>query len=240
MKLVALFLVGCTGGSPLVESSPQVELTADPGNVAGGPLVRLKLTTWNHLAALGDAAESGQITATLDGDPLVLDPSSGYYGNRDSFIAAYIPSAQRSRTDHPTSSIVSVTDQETTWTVTIADLLSNDLQPAGPIVASQPVTLVWPSAASASPYSTIDWACAEIAERDAACQGQQHDDPGIRIAQQYIHVDVPSVLGDYMVITSQRETHPNATNGPMFLTSILNKTSTVFDDGRELPPFGSN
>jgi hypothetical protein len=231
MKL-ALALVlgsGCTAGSPLVESAPQVELTADPGNVAGGPLIELKLTTWNHLAVLGDATESGQIVATLDGDELVLDGNTGYHGTNGSYIAAFTPSAERSRTDHPASSTVSVTDQDTTWTVTIQNLLTNDLQPSGPLVANQPDTFVWPSAASPDPWSTIDWACVDVAQDSACHYNDEVQDPGVTIEQQYVHVDVPANAGDAIVVTGQRFVSPTASNGPTFFISIRNRVSANFD-----------
>jgi hypothetical protein len=231
MKL-ALALVlgsGCVGGSPLVESGPQVELTADPGNVLGGPLIRLELTTWNHLAVLGDATASGQIVATRDGDELVLDDSTGYRGNNDSYIAAFIPTTERSRTDHPASSIVTVTDHDTTWTVTIPNLLTNDLQPSGPLVANQPDTFVWPSAASPDPWSTIDWACIDVANDSACHYSDEVHDPGITIEQQYVHVDVPANAGDDIVVTGQRFVNPTASNGPTFFISILNRTSANFE-----------
>lgn len=232
MKL-ALALVlgsGCAASSPLVDTRPQIEITADPGNVAGGPVFRIKLTTWNHLAVLADAAESGQLVVTLDGETLPLEPASrSYHDGQDAYIAAYSSGSSRSRTDPPTSSTVSVTDQETTWTATIADLFTNDLHPTGPIVANQPDTLVWPSAATSGPYSAIEWACIDVAKRDAACQGEEVDDPGITIMKQYVLIDLPADSGDGVVITGSRRADASVSDDEYFLTSILNRWSANFD-----------
>lgn len=232
MKLaIALVLgSGCVASSPLLDTRPQIEITADPGNVTDGPLFRITLTTWNHLAVLADAAESGQLVVTLDGEPLPLEPGSrSYHDGQDAYVAAFSSGSSRSRTDRPTSSTVSVTDQETTWTATIADLFTNDLQPTGPMVANQPDTLVWPSAATDRPYSTIEWACIDVAKRDAACHGEAADDPGITIMQQYVHVDIDAVPGDGVVITGSRRVDVSVPDDEYFMTSILDRWSAKFD-----------
>jgi hypothetical protein len=232
MKLALAVVLGsgCTASSPLVDTSPQIQITADPGNVAGGPLFRITLTTWNHLAVLADAAESGQLVVTLDGDTLPLEPAShSYHDGQDAYVAAYSSGSSRSRTDPPTSSTVTVTDQESTWTATIAGLFTNDLQPTAPIVANQPDTMVWPSAASAGPYSAIEWACIDVAKRDAACQGEDVDDPGIAIMKQYVLLDLPAASGDGIVITGSRRADATVSDDEYFLVSILNRWAANFD-----------
>ena len=224
MKLAVLVLVGCTGGSPLVDSGPQVELVADPGNTSGGPLLRLTLTSWVHPTMLGDATEAGQIEATLDDVPLVIDPSSSYAGSHDSYTAAFVMTTERARVDHPTASKITITDHETTWTVAIPDLLTNDLR----AIAND--ALVWPSAATSDPWSTIDWICIDVAARDAACESADVPNPQITIDQQYVHFDVAASRGDQLTITGQRFAHPTATgDGPTVFASIRNRYAATLE-----------
>jgi len=230
LALVVVLGTGCTASSPLMDTAPQIEITADPGNVTTGSLFRITLTTWNHLAVLADAAQSGQLVVTLDGETLALEPESlDYHDGQNAYVAAYSSGSSRSRTDPPTSSTVSVTDQETTWTATIADLFTNDLQPTGPMVANQPATLIWPSAATSGPYSAIEWACIDVATRGAACQGEEVDDPGIMIMKQYVHVDIAAVAGDSVVITGSRRADTAVPGGAYFIVSVLNRWSANFD-----------
>jgi hypothetical protein len=232
MKLALALVLGsaCTTSSPLVETGPQIEITADPGNVSDGPLFRITLTTWNHLAVLADAAESGELVVTLDGETLPLEPASrSYHDGQDAYVAAYSSGSSRSRTDPPTSSTVSVTDQETTWTATIAGLFTNDLQPTGPIAANQPATLIWPSAATSGPYSAIEWACIDVATRGAACHGEDVADPGIEIMKQYVLVDLPGDPGDGVVITGSRRADAACSDDGYFIVSILDRWSANFE-----------
>jgi len=151
MKLLLLACLGaCTTGTPLTESSPQIELTANPGQLAGKPALDLTLTTWNYLAALGDAVDSHQLTATLNDTPLTMDPTAtGYFGNGDRYVAAFAETS----CPHTASSALAISDGQTTWSFHVIDLMTNDLAPTAPLVAGQPARIAWPSAANAS--STI-------------------------------------------------------------------------------------
>src|ERR1700691_554428 len=99
--LVFCAVAGCTSSSPLVTSSPQVELTTNPGKLAGRLPFELTLTTWNHLAALGDAVTADQLVATLDGASLVIEPgSTGYFDDNDHYVAAFVlPTSSAAATD---------------------------------------------------------------------------------------------------------------------------------------------
>ncbi len=230
-NLVAVLVLACgCSGSPLVDSGPQVELTSNPGGVAGHPRFQLTLTTWNNLHELGDAANSGQLEATLDGTPLVLDPgATAYVGNGGSFIAAFglPPDATFAST---ATSTVTVTDQQTTWTVEIPALFTRDLQLVGPMVASQANTAMWPSAATSEPWSTIDFACIDVADHGAACHSDTAQDPGIDIAKQYVQIDVPAQAGDHFTLWGARWFHPQASgDGPIFFTTILDQVTGTYD-----------
>jgi hypothetical protein len=231
---LALSALGCTGGSPLVDSGPQVEVTSNPGGVAGRPSFQLSLTAWVHLSELGDAAESGQLEATLDGAALALAPvGTGYFGNGDSYTAMFVlppTGPATARATDPTTSTVTVTDQQTTWSVQIPGLFTNDLQPVGPIITNQASTVVWPSAATTEPWSTIDFACIEIEHRAAACHGATTHDPGIDVTEEYVQIDMPANPGDRFTLWGQRWFHPQASgNGPVFFTTILDQVAGTFE-----------
>ncbi len=221
---------GCTDGSPLVESFPQVEVTANPGGVTDHLPFQLTLTTWNHLAALHDAATSGELHVTLDGGPLVLDPAtSGYAGNHDSYVASYVlPAAQLAHTAD-TGAIV-VTDGTTTWQVEVPDLMANDLQPVGAVRANQHDSLVWPSATTPEPYSTISWACIAIADRPTACQSETEHDTGVAIAKEHVELDVAAAAGDRFTVWGERWDHPQgAADGPTFFVHILDRVDGTLE-----------
>src|SRR5689334_10830257 len=117
-NLLFVFALGCTS-SPLAESAPQIEVTSNPGSVPDHPLFAVTLTTWNHLAALSDAASSGQLEVRLQGVPLVLDPSAtGTFDNGDRFTATYVRPGTLPLAELPISTIT-VTDQQSTWTAQI-------------------------------------------------------------------------------------------------------------------------
>ena len=225
---------GCTSASPLVESSPQIELTSNPGGVTGQSALELTLTTWNHLAALGDAVDGHQLAATLDGMPLAIDPAAtGYFGNGDRYVAAFtLPSTRVSQMPaaSPTST-VAITDQQTTWTFQVANLRTNDVQPQGTIAAGQPAVIAWPSAARDDvSYSTIDWACVEIASRGAACHGTGSDAAGVDITRQFITIDLPANPGDSYRVWGARHVSATASgNGPELLVSVLGQLRGTFD-----------
>jgi hypothetical protein len=233
-NILLVALVGCSSQSPLVESSPQVELATNPGAVPDHPVFELSLTTWNHLAALGDATTSGQLEATLDGQPLVLDPvTTGYADNGDSYTAAFLLQADKVSvyaSGGPATSSVMVTDQVTTWSVVIANLFANDLHPVGLLMANQPNALEWPSAMTGGPVTSIEYACIDVAGHTAACQSDEQSDPGITIAQQYVHVDVPAETGDHFSVWAQRSLFPQASgDGPAFETRIFDRIDGTFE-----------
>ena len=216
---------GCAVDSPLATSQPQVELTANPGGVAGHPRFALTLTTWNHLAALGDAVAAGQIEVLVDGVETAL--ASGIdVDNHDHYTATFALPDSAARTTGPATSTVTVTDLQTTWSVQIANLFANDLAPDGAVIAGASSTLVWPSAMTSEPYSTIEWVCVDVAGRTAACT----QDAGVAISQQLVHVDVPAAAGDHFAIRGQRWAHPVASgDGPTFFASILDQVTGTFE-----------
>ena len=221
MKLLLVAcLAACTTGTPLTESSPQIELTANPGQLAGKPALALTLTTWNHLAALGDAVDSHELAATLDGTPLAMDPTAtGYFGNGDRYVAAFA----ETQCPHTASSALALTDGQTTWSFHVIDLMTNDLAPTAPLVAGQPASIAWPSA------STIDWACIEVAGRRAACTGNGASDPGIAIEQQLITTNVAANTGDAYKITAARVlTAPSTPDGNDVFVTVLDQTTGTF------------
>lgn len=228
MKRILLVLVaGCTSQSPLVESSPQIELVTNPGAVSGRPPLELTLTTWNHLAALGDAVDADEITATLDGSALAIAPTdSGYFGNGDRYVAAFVmPDAHAQVATGPASTLT-ITDPETTWTVQLQDLMTNDLHPSAPMTAGQENTVIWPSAAAGDqPWSTIEWACIQVADHDAACTG----DPGVSITQELVTIDVPAQPGDAFKVWGARYVRATASgDGPDVHTTVLGQVTGTF------------
>lgn len=224
MKLLLLAcLPACTSGTPLTESSPQIELTANPGQVAGKPALALTLTTWNHLAALGDAVDSHALAATLNGAPLTMDPTAtGYFGNGDRYVAAFAET-QCPRT---ASSALAITDGATTWSFHVIDLMTNDLAPTAPLVAGEPAHIAWPSAANAAqPASAIAWACIQVAGT-RVCTGDGAADPGIAIEQQTITANVAANAGDPYVVTAARVLSvPSTEDGNDVLVTVLDQTS---------------
>jgi hypothetical protein len=223
-------LTACTAQSPLVESSPQIELVTNPGAVAGRPPLELTLTTWNHLAALGDAVDAGEIHATLDGAPLAIAPSdTGYFGNGDRYVAAFVLPAARPQV--ASSSTLTITDPETTWTAQVPNVMTNDLHPTAAMVAGQTNTVSWPSAATGDePYSTIDWACIQVGTRDAACyRSDGTGDPGVSVTQQLVTIDVPALPGDaFTVWGARRFTATPSGNGNDVFTTVLGQVTGTF------------
>lgn len=239
---LALFaLVGCTSRSPLVEASPQIELVTNPGAVAGHPPLELTLTTWNHLAALGDAVDGHELAATLDGVPLAIAPSdTGYFGNGDRYVAAFVwPAGAQVGAGVPatsargstSASALTISDPETTWSAQLGNVMTDDLHPAAPVVAGQADTLVWPSAATGdSPWTTIDWACVQVADRAAACyRSEGASDPAISVAQQLITIDVPAAPGDAFTVWGARRFAATASgDGPDVFTTVLGRVHGTF------------
>ena len=211
---LALALAACTTGSPLSQLDPQVEIQVDP---TAGSRVALTLTTWVDLATLRDAA----LTVTLDGQPLVVDQTTtGTFGAGDRYVAGFMtPAVRASSPASSASPVLSISDGETTWSATIENMMANDLIPTGPLVAGRDV-FEWPSAASPTAWSTIAWACVEVVNRSAACDGDA--DPAVSISQQYITATIAGAAGEAVEVTGER--HVNAAssgNGPTFLTHIL-------------------
>ena len=232
-RLYALALVttvGCTTSSPLVESSPQIELSTNPGHVAGQPPFELTLTTWNHLAALGDAVDANQLVATLDGASLAIDSdSTGYFGNDDRYVAAFTAPIAQLIID--TTATVSISDQQTTWAFQATKLMTNDLAPVSAMTAGQANTVTWPSAGEADqPSTTIEWACVQVADRTAACLGNGASDPGIDIAEHFITVDVPASAGDpYTVSAARSAAVTEFGDGPQVFVTVLGQVTGVFE-----------
>jgi hypothetical protein len=171
----------------------------------------------------------------LDGQPLVLDPATTGY-DHEGYAATFVlpdPSSWDTHTTCPpgTRSTVTVTDQQTTWSATVPDLFANDLHPVAAMVANQPDTLAWPSAASEEPRSTIYFACIEVGQHDAACVEGDFSDPGIAIAQEYVHVDIAANAGDPFTAWGRREVYSVITGGdaPMFDTQVFDRVTGSFE-----------
>jgi hypothetical protein len=222
--LIAVSLCACTTGSPLSRVTPQVDVESNPGSVAGERDFSLALTTWNDLDVLADAIDAGEITATLDGAPLVVDPAAtGYADGRDSYTATFARAATRSAVAPPSSSHISVGDGEVAWSVDIASLFANDLATTAPMTAGSN-TFVWPSAAATGADSTIDWACIDVGEQAAACGGDQVDAPAIDVSQQFIVATVTGASGTPVIVTAERDADTQSgDNGPMFFTHIYDQ-----------------
>ncbi len=216
---LALALTACTAGSPLSKLAPQVAIQADP---TASSRVAVSLTTWVDLATLRDAITAQQITTTLDGAPLVIDPTAtGTFDDGDRFVAAFaLPATPAQPLVAAAASTIAISDGEVTWQAQLADLFADDLAPVVPLVAGAN-TFEWPSAASASPASTIAWACVEVVGRSAACDGDEAQDPSIAISQQYITAQISGAAGDAIEVTGERRVNPTSSDdGPTFLTSI--------------------
>jgi hypothetical protein len=217
--LLFVGLAACTTGSPLTQIGPQVEVHVDATrNVA------VSITTWNELAALRDAMTAGEITTTLDDQPLLVDVgATGTFGGGDRYVAAFATAPEASRempSPPPTSSTIAISDGTTTWTARIDQMFANDIAPIGPLVAGTDV-FEWPSAASASPYSAIEWACVEVSGVSAACLGEPHGDPNITISKELITATIAGASGDRIDVTGERDANPDSSgNGPQFLTHI--------------------
>jgi hypothetical protein len=221
--LAILAVAACTSSPPLAKLHPQVEIQADP---ATNPRLSIAMTTWNDLDVLHDAITAGEISATLDGAPLAIDPNhTGTYGTGDSYMATFALPEVAARTAGPATSTIAISDGETTWSAAIPNLLMNDLAPTAPLVAGTNV-FEWPSAASQAPYSTIAWACLEVAGASAACDGEQVHDPAISISQQYITATIAAAPGARIELTGERQVDvASSGNGPMFSAQIYARYS---------------
>jgi hypothetical protein len=228
-SLIAVSFCACTtGSSPLSRTDPQVEVRANPGGIPGVAYFTLSMTTWNDLDVLADAMADGSISATVDDAPLAIDQTAtGYHGEHDSYVATFGLSAPKSAVAHPASSQIAVSDGETTWTVEIASLFANDLSVTGPMAAGED-TFVWPSAASPSPYSSIDWACVEVAGQAAACGGSESDQNEVGVSQQFITADLEGESGTSVTVTAERSADTQSSDdGPMFLVRIDDLLATA-------------
>jgi hypothetical protein len=221
-------LTACTTGSPLSQLGVQVEVNVDSDRT-----VALTIETWNDLATLRDAMTAGEITATIDAQPLLIDAfKTGTYGNGDHYIAAFMTAPEATRESPmppPATSTIAISDGETTWTAQVDQMFANDLAPTAPITAGTNV-FEWPSAASPNPYSTIEWACIEVTGAASACQGESVHDPSVAISQQYVTATIAGTTGDRVQVTGQRDVDPDSTgNGPTFFTRIMARYQGTFE-----------
>jgi hypothetical protein len=221
-------LTACTTGSPLTQIGPQVEVNVDSDRT-----VALTITTWNELAALRDAMTAGEITATIDDQPLLIDAfKTGTYDSGDRYVAAFMTAPEATRESPmppPASSTIAISDGETTWTARIDQMFANDLAPNAPITAGTNV-FEWPSAASPNPYSTIAWACIEVTGAASACQSDTVHDPSVAISQQYVTAMIEGATGDHVQVTGERDIDPDSSgNGPTFFTKIIARYQGVLD-----------
>jgi hypothetical protein len=223
--LLALPLVACTTvESPFSRVTPQVQVESNPGNVAGRRDFSLALTTWNDLDVLADAIDANEISATLDGAALAIDPSTtGYAYGRDSYTATFERATARSATEPTTTSRIAISDGEITWSVDIANLFANDLALEAPL-ATGSNTFVWPSAAATGPYSNIDWACIAVGDQAAACGGYDVDVPAIEVSQQFIVASVNAAPSTPVIVTGERNADTDTgDDGPVFFTRIYDR-----------------
>ena len=221
-------LTACTTGSPLSQLDPQVEVNVDSDRT-----VAMTITTWNDLATLRDAMTGGQITATLDDQPLLIDAfKTGTYDSGDRYVAAFMTAPEATRESPmppPATSSITISDGETTWTAKVDHMFANDLAPMAPITAGTNV-FEWPSAASPNPYSTIAWACIEVTGAASACESDTVHDPSIAISQQYVTATIAGATGDHVQLTGERDINPTSTgNGPSFLTKIVARYQGSFE-----------
>jgi hypothetical protein len=173
---------------------------------------------------LADAIAANAIAATLDGAPLVVDPATtGYVDGRDSYTATFARPATRSAVVPSSTSTLSISDGEITWSVDVANLWSNDLALEAPLAAGTN-TFVWPSAAATGPDSTIDWACIDVGEQTSACGGYEVDVPAIEISQQFIVANVLGANGTPVTVTAERSADvQSGGDGPVFFTRIYDR-----------------
>ena len=221
--LPILAVAACTSSPPLAKIHPQVEIEADPAN---DPRLSVALTTWTDLDTLHDAVATGELSASLDGEPLSIDPNhTGTYGTGDNYKATFALPAVATRTVGSEMSTIAISDGVTTWSAQIPNLMTNDLAPTGPLVAGTNV-FEWPSAASQTPWSTIAWACLEIAGTSAACDGEAVHDPAISISQQYITATIAAAPGQHVQLIGERDAAiASSGDGPTFLTRIYARFS---------------
>src|SRR5882724_8703056 len=113
LAAVALAVTACTSSPPLSKVHPQIEIEADP---ATNPRLSVAMTTWVDLDILRDAIAAGEISATLDGERLALDPDhTGTYGTGDSYTATFALAATAPRAAGPSTATIAISDGETTW-----------------------------------------------------------------------------------------------------------------------------
>jgi len=218
--LCVLALGACTTtGSPLSRSNAQVEAHVDPDRS-----VELTLTTWNDLAALRDVMTAGEITATVDGQPLLVDMSqTGTFDNGDHYVAAFMTAPEATRENPmppPDVSTIAISDGETTWSAKIDHMFANDLAPTVPLIIGTNV-FEWPSGASANPQTTITYACVAVDGSAPACEGEGVHDAAIAISQQFITATISGASGARVRVDGERNVNPEASgNGPQFITTI--------------------
>ena len=213
--LVAISCAACTTGPPLTRVTPQIEIQSDP---AAGTFT-LSMTTWNDLDVLHDGIASGEIQATLDARPLVIDAAStGYFGQRDSYAAVFEPPETDAAISHGATSQIAITDGVTTWSAAIANLFANDLAATGSI--SGQTTFVWPSAASPAPYSLIDWACIAVAGQASECTPA--------ISQQFVTATLVGAPGTHVIVTAERSANTQmAGDGPELFVHVDNRLDAM-------------
>lgn len=209
--LPILAVAACTSSPPLATIHPQIEIEADPAN---DPRLSISLTTWTDLDTPHGAIDAHEISVSLDGQPLALDPNhTGTYGQGDNYKATFALPQQIARTAGAMS-MIAITDGDTTWSASIPNLLTNDLAPTGPLVAGTNV-FEWPSATS------IAWACLEVVGRSAACDGESVHDPAIAISQHYVTATVVAAQGERVELTGERDVAVESSgNGPTFLAHV--------------------
>ncbi len=225
-SLVAMSLCACTTGSPLTRIDPQIEIHSNPGNVSDRGPFALSMTTWVDLDVLHDAIASGEITATVNGTPLVIDQATtGYFGQHDSYVASFALPGAMTLTSTPAE--ISITDGQTSWSAVIEHLFANDLAAMGP-TAQGPNTFVWPSAAATGPDSPIDWACIEVDGQPSACGGYEVATPAIGVSQQFITANLSGAPGTKVTVTAERTANRDPSgDGPTFLARIVDRLDTT-------------
>ena len=250
MKLVliaaaAASLAACTDASPMSRSMVDVWVHADP--TVTPPIVYVELGVIDHLDSFADAVSAGEITATLDDRPLVLDPQTGFTQHGGDYtayfdlpaIAAQTPASRETPTLAtpraretpgsnlpPTQSRIVITDGITTWHAQFTGLFTNDLAPVAPLVAGEN-TFVWPSAKLTNDgVPEIQSACLEVVGHSSHCTSYGDRNPD-RISQQYVTLPNDASSGDPIVVTAERWDDAPDSGASQFIARIKNRYATT-------------
>jgi hypothetical protein len=232
MKLVllaAVSLAGCTSDSPLSKVPVLVWVNADP--TVSPAKVQVELDPTDDLATLADAVAAGEIQVSLDGRPLVLDPSTGFTQQDGSYSALFDLPATSAREMTSSDGVMGrpqllITDGVTTWHAQFAGLFTNDLAPVAPLAAGDN-TFEWPSAQRTNDgVAEIEAACLEVVRRSSHCTSYGDGNPN-GISQQYVTLPSDANAGDKIVVTATRWDDAQESGASQFIARIKNRYTTI-------------